>query len=84
MDAPNGWEKYVICKSPNDVTFAVIGYVYMGILLVCGAILSFKTRVLPDIFKESWFIGLATYNILLVSTLCIIMGTLPIIHRIPK
>lgn len=65
---------YYTCASANDKIFAGISFAYMGVLLVFGSILSWKTRALPDVFKESQYIALATYNILFVTAVGVLIG----------
>jgi len=80
---PNLREQFVICKSENDVIFASISFSYMGLLFAIGGLLSYRTRTLPDVFRESWYIAIATYNMLLLSALGIILGTLPFPSLLP-
>jgi hypothetical protein len=65
---------FQVCYSPTDVIFGSISFAYIGLLLVVGAVLSFKTRRLPDIFKESQYIALSTYNTLFVAVVCVALG----------
>jgi ABC-type branched-subunit amino acid transport system substrate-binding protein len=65
---------YYTCVSQNDKIFAGISFAYMGILLVFGSILSWKTRSLPDVFKESQYIALSTYNILFITAAGVLIG----------
>jgi ABC-type branched-subunit amino acid transport system substrate-binding protein len=69
-----GTLRYQLCTSSNDIILGPISFAYMGILLLVGGFLSFKTRTLPDVFRESQYIALSTYNYLFVATICIIIG----------
>jgi hypothetical protein len=66
--------QYLVCSSPNSRIFAPISFSYMLLLLVIGGVLSFKTRVLPDIFRESNWIALSTYNYIFTATVCLVIS----------
>lgn len=66
--------RYQLCSSSYDRILGPIAFAYMGVLLLIGGFLSFKTRTLPDVFRESQWIALATYNYIFVATICIIIG----------
>lgn len=70
----SGSLNYLLCTSRNDYIFAPISLAYMGLLLFVGGFLSFKTRTLPDIFRESSYIAIATYNYIFVATVCVIIA----------
>jgi hypothetical protein len=71
-----GSASLLICKSENDDVFLPISLAYFGLLIVIGAVLSFKTRKLPDSFRESWWIALTTYNHCFVAAICVTVGYL--------
>jgi ABC-type branched-subunit amino acid transport system substrate-binding protein len=60
-----------LCISDGDKIFLPISIAYMGLLFVTGAFMSFKTRKLPQIFRESQWIALINYNYLFVATIAI-------------
>eukprot|EP01122_Echinamoeba_exundans_P001490 TRINITY_DN1152_c0_g5_i1.p1 TRINITY_DN1152_c0_g5~~TRINITY_DN1152_c0_g5_i1.p1 ORF type:complete len:662 (-),score=125.49 TRINITY_DN1152_c0_g5_i1:335-2320(-) len=60
-----------LCISDGDKVFLPISIAYMGLLFLTGAFMSFKTRKLPQIFRESQWIALINYNYLLVATIAI-------------
>lgn len=74
QENPSKSIRYLTCRSENDVIFASISFAYVGLMFVLGAILSFKTRTLPDTFRESYWIALSTYNLIFVSAVGILVG----------
>lgn len=51
----------VVCSSSSSA-WAIMSFVYCGLLIAGAAFFSFKTRKIPDGFRETHWINLASYN----------------------
>jgi hypothetical protein len=72
---PSGTFQWRTCSADsNDIILATVSFGYVGLLMLAGSALSFKTRKLPSKLKESIHIAIGTYFLLFISASGIIVG----------
>ena len=75
VKAPFGQIRYWTCHaSSGDVYWLMPGLlIWQGVWVVWGAVLAFQTRKVASDYNESLSIGMAIYNVLVVSVLGLIL-----------
>lgn len=72
---PNNSRTYfnIYCQSKSSA-WAMVAFLYCAVLVFVTTFLSFRTRKIPDGFRETYWINLATYNTLFCALVGITIG----------
>jgi len=60
----SGTDTIATCHSDHATAWNILTFVYDGVLLLAGVVLSFRTRKLPHSYKEAQWIAYTTYHLL--------------------
>jgi predicted membrane channel-forming protein YqfA (hemolysin III family) len=70
VDSPSGTGVNVLCEGNDTQTWMGCVFAYLGSLLLVGAILSWRTRKLPQRYNEALYIAIGVRNLLFLSSIC--------------